>query len=253
MTTKNPGSQRQEIDWLTPLTRAILSLAQQEAVQTGIAYIQAEHLLLGVIVQGESEAATLLNTSGLDAATLRAHTKEVYGEKILSKEASPPLSQQAEECIEYAIAMIAYYLTRQPPLARVAPEHLVLSVISHPGVKKLLVTHPVKIASLRHQLTKNMDPNFLRHVEDLFLLPDHMRDTTSRKAINLAVRSKEQARKILSAANLRCPSCSQQIQSHWKHCTYCGTNLTMRCDRCGAPSPNVKGAKFCVECGNNLT
>ena len=201
MTTKSPGPQRQEIDWLTPLTRTVLFLSQQEAIQMDLAYIRPEHLLLGVIVQGESKAAMLLNKSGLDAATLRTHIKGAYDSNALSKEASPPLSQHAEECIEYAIAMIAYYLTRHPPSAKVTPEHLVLSIISHPGIQRLLVTYPVQIASLRQEITKDMDPEYLRHVEDLFLLPDHMRDTAGRKAINLAVRNKEHVRKILSVVS----------------------------------------------------
>lgn len=131
MNTKSPGPQIHEIDWLTPSTREILSLAQQEAAQTGRPLIQPEYLLLGVLLQGKSKAATLLNTCGLDVETLRAQMQRTSSAEYLSStEPSPPLSQAAQECIERAIAMIAYYLTRNRSLAKVAPEHLVLRALS---------------------------------------------------------------------------------------------------------------------------
>lgn len=249
MHTKSPGPQVHEIDWLTPRTREILSLAQQEAVQAGRPSIQPEHLLLGVLLQGESTAATLLKKSGLDVRTLRTHLQGA--DHLSSTEPHPPLSQAAEGCIERAIAMIAYYLTRNRPLAKVAPEHLVLSVISHPGAQKLLVTHPVQIVALRQHLTEGMEPAFLAHIEALSLFPDRLGDT-GHKAMNLLLRNKGHVRKMLSTAHLRCLSCQQQIQPYWKYCTYCGKEVAKKCNTCGTPSPNVRGAKFCIECGSPI-
>jgi ATP-dependent Clp protease ATP-binding subunit ClpA len=252
MSTKSPGQQVHEIDWLTPLTRQVLLLAQQEAAQAGGMYIQPEHLLLGVMMQGESKAATLLNRSGLDVATLRAHIEGAYPGNTPSNETTPPLSQAAEGGIEQAIAMITYYLTRHRPLAKVTPEHLVLSIISHPGIQKLLVTHPAAIASLRRQLTEDMEPDFLHHIEGLFLLPDHMR-SARRKTMNLARRNKGHAKKLSPAPSfIFCPSCQQQIQPHWKHCAYCGNEVARKCARCGTLFPNGRGAKFCFGCGSPL-
>jgi ATP-dependent Clp protease ATP-binding subunit ClpA len=128
MNTKSPGPLVNEIDWLTPRTREILLLAQQEAAQAGRPSIQPEHLLLGVILQGESKAATLLNKSGLDEGTLRTHTQEASAGHLSSTEPSPPLSQAAQGCIEQAIAMISYYSSFSQSRARTpGPQHYLSS------------------------------------------------------------------------------------------------------------------------------
>ncbi len=250
MNTKSPGPQVHEIDWLTSPTRESLLLAQQEAAQAGKPFTQPEHLLLGVLLQRESKAATLLNRCDLDVETLRVQMQGTSAALLSSTKPSPLLSQATEECIEQAIAMIAYYLTRNRSLARVAPEHLVLSVISHPSVQKLLITHPTQIASLRQQLTEDMEPEFLAHIDDLFLLPDRLPEA-GRKGINPPAR-KGHSGKILAIVLFRCPFCQRQIQPHWKHCTYCGKKVVKKCASCGTPTPNVKGAKFCTECGSPL-
>jgi hypothetical protein len=252
MSTKSPGAQRHEIDWLTPLTRNVLFLAQLEAAQRGAAHVQPEHLILAVIVQGDSKAATLLERSGLYPATLRAHIESIYGSSAPLKETNIPLSQAAKECVECAIAMIAYYLTRHRHAMKVTPDHLVLSIASHPSIRKLLIAYPEKIISLRHYLKADMEPGFLRYVEDLLLFHDRIRDI-DQKLISFTLRNKEQANKSPSVSPSKCPACLQLVQGYWKHCAYCGVDLTRRCNTCGALFPNVKSARFCIECGGSIS
>jgi len=49
-----------------------------------------------------------------------------------------------------------------------------------------------------------------------------------------------------------CPSCKRPVQSNWKHCVFCGASLTKVCPNCGAPRPEIEGARFCFECGSPL-
>lgn len=49
-----------------------------------------------------------------------------------------------------------------------------------------------------------------------------------------------------------CPSCKKETRSGWKHCVYCGASLAKQCPHCGAPSPEMEGARFCFECGKPL-
>jgi predicted RNA-binding protein with RPS1 domain len=49
-----------------------------------------------------------------------------------------------------------------------------------------------------------------------------------------------------------CPSCKQSTLSGWKHCVYCGASLARVCPKCGAPYPEIEGARFCFECGEPL-
>lgn len=49
-----------------------------------------------------------------------------------------------------------------------------------------------------------------------------------------------------------CPSCRREMRPNWKHCVYCGASLATVCSRCGAPLPDIEGARFCFECGSEL-
>jgi predicted RNA-binding protein with RPS1 domain len=49
-----------------------------------------------------------------------------------------------------------------------------------------------------------------------------------------------------------CPLCKHLLQSHWKHCVYCGQSLAKVCPQCGAPRAEIEGVRFCYECGSAL-
>jgi hypothetical protein len=46
-----------------------------------------------------------------------------------------------------------------------------------------------------------------------------------------------------------CPLCKRLMQSHWKHCVYCGHALISACPQCGTLRAEIEGARFCSECG----
>lgn len=49
-----------------------------------------------------------------------------------------------------------------------------------------------------------------------------------------------------------CPLCKRLVQSHWRHCVYCGQLLASACAQCGAPRAEVEDALFCYKCGSPL-
>jgi hypothetical protein len=49
-----------------------------------------------------------------------------------------------------------------------------------------------------------------------------------------------------------CPACKRPVQLNWKHCVFCGASLARACPKCGAPRPQIEGARFCFECGSPL-
>ena len=63
----------------------------------------------------------------------------------------------------------------------------------------------------------------------------------------------EEKHLLLPQAFLTCPSCRRQVQSTWKHCVYCSEHLAKRCRSCGTAHPEVAGARFCPECGKDLS
>jgi hypothetical protein len=57
---------------------------------------------------------------------------------------------------------------------------------------------------------------------------------------------------IPTAKTSLCPSCKRPVQLNWKHCVFCGASLARICPKCGAPYPEIEGARFCFECGEPL-
>ena len=57
---------------------------------------------------------------------------------------------------------------------------------------------------------------------------------------------------IPTAKTSNCPSCKRPVQLDWKHCVFCGASLARVCLKCGAPRPEIEGARFCFECGEPL-
>jgi ATP-dependent Clp protease ATP-binding subunit ClpC len=63
----------------TPRAKKVLELALREALQLGNNYIGTEHILLGIISEGEGVAAQVLVTLGADLETTRMKVVEVVG------------------------------------------------------------------------------------------------------------------------------------------------------------------------------
>ena len=67
----------------TPQAKETLELSLRESLQLGDTYIGTEHILFGLIRQGESEAADALRELGVDLDTARARMielREAYGQ-----------------------------------------------------------------------------------------------------------------------------------------------------------------------------
>ena len=64
----------------TPRAKRVLELALEEARQLGHSYIGTEHLLLGLLREGEGVAARVLENLGADAAKVRSQVIRMVGE-----------------------------------------------------------------------------------------------------------------------------------------------------------------------------
>ena len=65
-------------------SRAVVQLAQQEARALGHGYVGTEHLLLGLLAEGEGVAAHVLGDAGLTAGAVRAHLERLVGDPLLT-------------------------------------------------------------------------------------------------------------------------------------------------------------------------
>jgi ATP-dependent Clp protease ATP-binding subunit ClpA len=72
---------RDKFDKFTERTRKVLSLAQEEAQRLNHNYIGTEHLLLGLVDEGEGVAAKALISMGVQLETVRAKVEFIIGHR----------------------------------------------------------------------------------------------------------------------------------------------------------------------------
>jgi ATP-dependent Clp protease ATP-binding subunit ClpC len=116
----------------TPRAKKVLELSLREALQLGHNYIGTEHILLGLLREGEGVACQVLVNLGANLPTVRARVYELLAggateETTAERVPIPPLSSELREVIQEA---------RQAAEAKgaseVAPIHLFLAAAQHP-------------------------------------------------------------------------------------------------------------------------
>jgi len=70
----------------TPQAKRVLELSREEARQLGHDYVGAEHLLLGLMKEGESMAAKILEALGADLDEVR---RQIWGEGAVRQVETP--------------------------------------------------------------------------------------------------------------------------------------------------------------------
>lgn len=105
--------------------KRVLALAQDEAIRFGHNYIGTEHLLLGVIREGESIAARVLDALGIELSKARSAVEFMIGR---GRDATTPseitLHPRVKKVIELAIDE-----SRKLGHSHVGPEHLLLGIV----------------------------------------------------------------------------------------------------------------------------
>lgn len=112
--------------------RRALSLSEQEASGLGHGHVGTEHLLLGILAEGESPAAAALVAAGASLSGCRELTAESVGARGAStgsqRLAELPLTERANRSLERAARLA---LRRRDP--EVEPAHILLSVLDVEG------------------------------------------------------------------------------------------------------------------------
>jgi hypothetical protein len=94
---------RSTFDKFTQQTKKVLTLAQEEALHFQHNYVGTEHLLLGLVGEGEGVAAQVLTNFGVELNTVRSAFEFIigHGDHIVLSEFS--LSRRAKKVIELAV------------------------------------------------------------------------------------------------------------------------------------------------------
>lgn len=101
--TSMPGDQRNRFDKFTERARKVLSYAQEEAQRFNHNYIGTEHLLLGLVREGQGVAAQVLHNLGVDLQKVRNTVEFIIGrgDRIVTGEIG--LTPRAKKVIELAV------------------------------------------------------------------------------------------------------------------------------------------------------
>src|SRR5690242_21277372 len=99
----NPVNDRDRFDRFTERARKVLSLAQEEAQRFQHNYIGTEHLLLGLVREGEGVAARVLESLGAELYKVRQAVEFIIGrgDRIVLGEIG--LTPRAKKVIELAV------------------------------------------------------------------------------------------------------------------------------------------------------
>ena len=109
----------------TERVRKVISLARQEAVRLHHDYIGTEHLLLGLVKEGEGVAAVVLTNLGVNTDDMRRAVEnavDIGSETLVLGEV--PLNQEARSCLNYALDE-----ARKMNHTYIGTEHLLLGLL----------------------------------------------------------------------------------------------------------------------------
>jgi ATP-dependent Clp protease ATP-binding subunit ClpC len=87
----------------TDRARRVLVLAQEEARDLNHAFIGTEHILLGLIREGEGVAAKALDALGVTFDVVREKVEEAIGSNANPSPGSPPFTPRAKKVLELSL------------------------------------------------------------------------------------------------------------------------------------------------------
>ena len=108
----------------TERARKVLSLAQEEAQRFNHQYIGTEHLLLGLVREGDGVAARVLNNFGVELPKVRSSVEFIIGRGERMATGEIGLTPRAKMCIELAVDE-----ARRLNHSYIGTEHLLLGLI----------------------------------------------------------------------------------------------------------------------------
>lgn len=108
----------------TELARRALVLAQEEARLLDHNFIGTEHILLGLLHEGEGIAADALGSLGVSLDAAREKVADTIGPSGLAPAGSPPFTPRAKKVLELSLRE-ALQLRHD----YIGPEHLLLGVV----------------------------------------------------------------------------------------------------------------------------
>jgi len=110
----------------SPRVKDVITFSREEALRLGHEYIGVEHLLLGIIREGEGVAVKIMKESGIDLKDLRQKVENAVqsNNRKSVNLGNIPLVKQAEKVLK-----ITYLEAKLYKSAMIGTEHLLLSIL----------------------------------------------------------------------------------------------------------------------------
>jgi hypothetical protein len=115
---------RRGLERLGTEARWVVDLAQREATRLGHNYLGTEHLLLGLLAEGEGVAARVLDAVGVSAKAVRRSVEDIIGRGSSVRGGPIPLTPRAKKVLDLAVRE-----ARAMGDEEVATEHLLLGLV----------------------------------------------------------------------------------------------------------------------------
>src|SRR5438309_2537466 len=141
---------RGPFDRFNDRAKRVLALAQDEAVRFNHNYIGTEHLLLGLVREGEGVAAHVLNSLGVELSKVRKAVEFIIGRGDATTSPSEiTLSPRTKKVIEFAADE-----ARKLGHSHVGTEHILLGIVREgEGIASgVLESLGVSLEKVRHQV-----------------------------------------------------------------------------------------------------
>jgi ATP-dependent Clp protease ATP-binding subunit ClpC len=115
--------------------KEIISYSREEAERLGNDYIGTEHLLLGLLREGDNAALRILKSFKVDVAEMQ---KEIESAVKSDKgyQNAMPLNDSAEQTIYGAVAEAKTLKSK-----KVQPEHLILAILNNSTTAPAILDH----------------------------------------------------------------------------------------------------------------
>lgn len=114
----------------SPKVKKIIQLSREEALRLGHDYIGTEHLVLGMILDGNNLAMRVLNSLDINIIDLKAQIEESTNQNSSNNTkinvSNMPLNRHAEKVLKVTFLEAKLYKNEE-----IAPEHLMLSILKH--------------------------------------------------------------------------------------------------------------------------
>lgn len=115
--------------------KEIISLSREEAERLGNDYIGTEHLLLGLLREGDNTGVRILKSFKVDLAEIQKKI-ELAVKSNKAPQNAMPLNVSAEQTIHGAVAEAKTLKSK-----KVEPEHLILSILNNTSTAPTILDH----------------------------------------------------------------------------------------------------------------